>query len=230
MDLQMPEMDGFQATVAIRSAEAEGRRHVPIVALTAHAMKEDRLRCLSVGMDGYVSKPIREPDLRQAIDDCMKRIEQQAALESSSVARPPSRTAAVPAMDVDAALARVDGDRGFLGQMALLYLAESPGLLARIRAAIDAGDPLALIDPAHSLKNWAGNFVATAAYDAVASVEDLGRAGNLAEGAAALAQLEREIDRLDRATAELELFTAVAAGADGPRALVMETRSSSCTH
>ena len=114
--------------------------------------------------------------------------------------------------------------------MALLYLAESPGLLARIRAAIDAGDPLALIDPAHSLKNWAGNFVATAAYDAVASVEDLGRAGNLAEGAAVLAQLEREIDRLDRATAELELFTAVAAGADGPRALVMETRSSSCTH
>ena len=71
MDLQMPEMDGFQATAAIRSAEAGTARHIPIIALTAHAMKEDRDRCLEAGMDGYVSKPIQQDKLQQAIEDCV---------------------------------------------------------------------------------------------------------------------------------------------------------------
>jgi signal transduction histidine kinase/ActR/RegA family two-component response regulator len=71
MDLQMPEMDGFQATAAIRSAEAGTARHIAIIALTAHAMKEDRARCLDAGMDGYISKPIQVEKLRQAIEDCI---------------------------------------------------------------------------------------------------------------------------------------------------------------
>ena len=71
MDLQMPVMDGFEATAAIRSAEQGTPRHIPIIALTAHAMKEDRQRCLEAGMDGYVSKPIQRDELRQAIEDCM---------------------------------------------------------------------------------------------------------------------------------------------------------------
>jgi two-component system sensor histidine kinase/response regulator len=67
MDLQMPVMDGFQATAAIRLSECGTGRHIPIIALTAHAMKEDRDRCLEAGMDGYVSKPIQQDKLRQAI-------------------------------------------------------------------------------------------------------------------------------------------------------------------
>jgi two-component system, sensor histidine kinase and response regulator len=71
MDLQMPVMDGFQATAAIRLTEHGTGRHIPIIALTAHAMKEDRDRCLEAGMDGYVSKPIQQDKLRQAIEDCI---------------------------------------------------------------------------------------------------------------------------------------------------------------
>jgi CheY-like chemotaxis protein len=68
MDVQMPEMDGYEATTSIRKAEETTLRHVPILAMTAHAMKGDQERCLAVGMDGYVSKPIRPDDLRQAIE------------------------------------------------------------------------------------------------------------------------------------------------------------------
>jgi CheY-like chemotaxis protein len=64
----MPEMDGYEATTSIRKAEETTLRHVPILAMTAHAMKGDQERCLAVGMDGYVSKPIRPDDLRQAIE------------------------------------------------------------------------------------------------------------------------------------------------------------------
>jgi two-component system, sensor histidine kinase and response regulator len=74
MDLQMPEMDGFEATAAIRLAEAGTSRHMQIVALTAHALKEDRDRCLEASMDGYVSKPIDRDKLRMAIEECLLRM------------------------------------------------------------------------------------------------------------------------------------------------------------
>jgi len=65
MDVQMPEMDGFEATVAIRAAERDS--HVPIIAMTAHAMKGDQERCLEAGMDGYIAKPIRAQTLLEAV-------------------------------------------------------------------------------------------------------------------------------------------------------------------
>jgi CheY-like chemotaxis protein len=63
MDVQMPEMDGFEATAAIRDFELHTHAHIPIIAMTAHAMKGDRERCLQVGMDGYIAKPINRNDL-----------------------------------------------------------------------------------------------------------------------------------------------------------------------
>jgi CheY-like chemotaxis protein len=72
MDVQMPEMDGWEATRAIREIEAGSGRHIPILAMTAHAMKGDREKCLEAGMDGYVSKPVVVADLRQAIQDAAK--------------------------------------------------------------------------------------------------------------------------------------------------------------
>jgi two-component system sensor histidine kinase/response regulator len=68
MDVQMPEMDGFAATARIREIEKESGRHIPIIALTGHAMKGDRQRCLDAGMDGYLSKPIRSKELFEAVE------------------------------------------------------------------------------------------------------------------------------------------------------------------
>jgi CheY-like chemotaxis protein len=69
MDIQMPEMDGFEATAAIRKQEESTGKHLPIVAMTAHAMEGDRERCLAAGMDGYIAKPVRAKDLIDAIEN-----------------------------------------------------------------------------------------------------------------------------------------------------------------
>jgi CheY-like chemotaxis protein len=226
MDLQMPEMDGFQATAAIRAAEAGGRRRAPIIALTAHAMKEDRLRCLEAGMDGYLSKPIREEMLRRAVEDCMPLIDANAV---AAVSDEPPVCPWDDAMDVEAALAQVDGDRGFLAEMARMYLDESPVLLARIQAAVAAGDPAALVAPAHSLKNWFGNFAARLAYDTVRDLENLGRAGDLATAATTLAKLQGEIGRLALAMATLEPWTVPTDLDNEPLAITIGSGSPPCT-
>jgi CheY-like chemotaxis protein len=69
MDVQMPEMTGFEATEAIRRAESGSGQHIPIIAMTAHAMTGDRERCLSHGMDGYISKPVRPQELWKALEN-----------------------------------------------------------------------------------------------------------------------------------------------------------------
>ncbi|MGA2482316.1 MAG: response regulator [Candidatus Acidiferrales bacterium] len=80
MDVQMPEMDGLEATAAIREKEKDNGARLPVVALTAHAMKGDRERCLAAGMDGYLSKPIRSQELDKVLDSClMRRAEEQTA-------------------------------------------------------------------------------------------------------------------------------------------------------
>jgi CheY-like chemotaxis protein len=72
MDIQMPEMDGFEATAKIRERESTRSVHVPIVAMTAHALKGDEERCLAAGMDGYISKPIRSSQLYEAIERALE--------------------------------------------------------------------------------------------------------------------------------------------------------------
>jgi CheY-like chemotaxis protein len=74
IDIQMPEMDGFEATAAIRSSERITGEHLPIIAMTAYAMSGDRDKCLAAGMDGYVAKPIRKPELLEALQDVVQKL------------------------------------------------------------------------------------------------------------------------------------------------------------
>ena len=197
MNLQMPGMDGFAATAAIRKAEADTTRHLPIVAVTAHAREEDRARCLAAGMDGYVSKPIQQDQLRQAIEDC------GLPTHSAEPAEPPEGQPEDPMKEAVAA-PRVISDRMLPDDMIMMFLEESPPLLAQIRLAVAACDSAALVGPAQMLKRWTANFVAPTALGALADLEALGRASDLANSETALATLEREIHQLTKAIAQID--------------------------
>lgn len=187
MDVQMPEMDGFAATAAIRERERHTGGHLPVIAMTAHAMKGDRELCLSKGMDGYVTKPLRPEDLF-------------AALEGLADVGPASRAGPdlPPAQpfDLSAALKRAGGDDELLRELAGLCLDECPKLLAEIREAVGGKDAARLRTAAHTLKGSVATFAADEAAAAALRLEEMGRAGRWDGVGDALAGLEAALDRL----------------------------------
>jgi PAS domain S-box-containing protein len=144
MDVQMPEMDGYEATAAIRREEKKTGGHIPIIAMTAYAMKGDRERCLAVGMDRYISKPVRAKEL-------FENIEGTQTMPVESADPTPASPLGEGIVDEAEALSRVGHDRQLLGELAGVFLNESPRLLDTIRAAIAKGDAPKLRIAAHSL-------------------------------------------------------------------------------
>jgi two-component system sensor histidine kinase/response regulator len=194
MDVQMPEMDGLQATRLLREREKRGGRHLPILAMTAYAMKGDRERCLAAGMDGYVTKPIRARELFEAIAAVVGQPLATAAASEESAG--PGE-----APDWEAALERVAGDRELLAELVRLYLRECPGWVGELRRALGAGDAVVVQRVAHNLKSCLGNFGARAAYENALRVETIGREGNLAGADEACRALELSLERLRPALA-----------------------------
>jgi PAS domain S-box-containing protein len=175
MDVQMPEMDGLEATAAIRERERSVGGHLPIVALTAHVMKGDAERCLAAGMDAHLAKPLQPRELAAAL---------QSVLGGS-----------VP-FDHDRLLERVGGDRAALAGLVRIFRADSPRQIARIRAAIAEKDAAALRAAAHALKGAVSNFAAPLATDAARLLQKMGDERRLDGAEAALERLEREVDAL----------------------------------
>jgi CheY-like chemotaxis protein/HPt (histidine-containing phosphotransfer) domain-containing protein len=195
MDVQMPEMGGFEATAAIRARERETGSHVPIIAITAHVMKGDRERCLAAGMDEYITKPLASRSLCEIV-------EQMAGFAPS-----PGLDVPAPSGLSDDVLARVGGDRELLAEISRLFVDDAPAHLASIRAAIDGCDGEALRRAAHALKGAAANFDATSLVDAARSMEDVGRTGDFDEYEPAWRTLTIETARL--VTMLRELVTSV---------------------
>jgi len=195
MDVQMPVMDGLTATGAIRRQEQRAGGHIPIVALTAHAMNGDHERCLAAGMDAYLSKPFQARQLCQVIESLLP------------VARPSTRTETVPqgssaaVFDQQAVLERVDGDKELLQEIVDLFLAEAPELLSTIRESIACRDSITLEHAAHSLKGTVSSLGAGAAREAALRLEIVGRSRDLQNAEVARVELEREITSLTRALA-----------------------------
>ncbi len=189
MDVQMPEMDGLEATSHIRRREQGSTRRVPIVAMTAFAMKGDRERCLEAGMDDYIAKPIQTRELFQAI-------ERLTAVPSRSEvpATEPNPPGAV--IDLQAALSSVGGDAALLRELIGLFLDSCPGLLQEIRDAAAAGDPTRVKRAAHTIKGSVGYFSAPAAVVAAQQVERMGRDNDLTGLEEAYRTLEAEIEHL----------------------------------
>jgi CheY-like chemotaxis protein len=181
MDVQMPVMDGFEATAAIREAERASGRHVPIVALTAHALFGDQERCLAAGMDAYLTKPIRA----QHLNDVLDRIVASRRREETI----PPAAAFIPAE----ALAQVGGDEALLRELAQLFLDSYPSQLADLRAARERHDDPELGRVAHALKGAVAVFGADAAEQTARAVETQARAGKAAEAERASLALERAI-------------------------------------
>ncbi|RPJ41203.1 MAG: sensor histidine kinase, partial [Candidatus Latescibacterota bacterium] len=192
MDIQMPVMDGYEATAAIREWEAGSGMRLPILALTARALKGDRERCLAAGMDGYVTKPIRPQTLLGAIAEFF-----DAPVGGRAEERPPEPPVERPEeFDFAAALDFVDGDIELLREMAVVFLEEAPRLVSSVEAAIESRDAGSLERAAHALKGTVGSFAAKKAYEAARLVEDAARAGRADDAAEAAIALREEMGRL----------------------------------
>jgi signal transduction histidine kinase/CheY-like chemotaxis protein/HPt (histidine-containing phosphotransfer) domain-containing protein len=209
MDVQMPVMDGFAATAAIRDRERGTGLRIPIVALTAHAMQGDRERCLDAGMDAYVTKPIKPAELFGAIAELLPGVAPVAA---------PVVESAAPVLDVldaEQALAQVGGDMAVLAELIALFRSEVPRALAAIREGIGTTDSSAVARAAHRLKGSLVTLGARAASAEALRMETLGRAGDLADAEQALAALERQLGVLEPALDSLATSAAVSGVSSG---------------
>jgi HPt (histidine-containing phosphotransfer) domain-containing protein len=186
MDVQMPEMDGLEATKAIRDCECSSGRHLPIIAMTAHAMKGDQERCLAAGMDGYVSKPIK-PDALFALLAELTPVTRDEATDGDSLQA---------FVNWSEAIGHVRGDVDLLRELATIFLEEWPGWLSTLHEAIERPDWVRLGRTAHTVKGSLATFAATAAHNAAIDLEDAARSANIGTAAMALERLEREMARL----------------------------------
>ena len=244
MDLQMPGMNGLEATAAIRAPRERGR-HVPIVAMTAHAMKEDRERCLAMGMDGYLSKPINAPEVISLVEglaarsaaagppaptgpttDCQKR-GTGTAPDGPSAAKQPCGEAPVPpgsrpcssrpavVFDYELALKRCLNKRDLLARMIQFFFEEVDDLLPQMRAALQKDDLQEVGRLGHRLKGTIIHLGAEGAWQAALPLERLElHGGQRHEAEEALNALERECHALKSALIPHRTVTCAPPGRD----------------
>jgi CheY-like chemotaxis protein/HPt (histidine-containing phosphotransfer) domain-containing protein len=191
MDVQMPEMDGFEATGHLR---ADSRwETLPIIAMTAHAMKGDRERCLAAGMSDYIAKPVSLEVIRRMIEkwvqpssDCAPRQDRGA----------PRSTQGKSPLSIELALLNLGGDEELLREVLSAFIEMLPHQREELRAACTQTDAAKLGAVAHSLKGSASNICAEPVRSLAARMEELVRTGNLSDAASLLPKLEKHLGRL----------------------------------
>jgi PAS domain S-box-containing protein len=200
MDIQMPEMDGLEASREIRRRWPDGPRRPYIIAMTANAMAGDREKCLDAGMDDYITKPVKAIRLKTALEQCC---ELRAAI--AAVATLPARNGAhsevQPAeLNRDSLEAlkslQSEGDNGFLKEMIDLFLADTPSRFADMDAALTLGQQQEFVRAVHSIKGASANFGADDLHHMCAEIEQIGRAGRMTETAAQIQSLHQEFERV----------------------------------
>ena len=204
MDCQMPVMDGYKATKAWRRIEAErALPRLPIIAMTANAMAEDRQRCLDAGMDDYLSKPVDRNLLEQIMLKWMMRRSEAQTVEAPAITgAPPSAVlpetvaAELPALDMEI----VEDLKEMMGSdypsLVRIYLEDSPKLIGQIQTALDNRDFQALVPPAHTLKSSSANLGALALSDIAKTIEKSARSGDINTSLQAGAGITAEFERV----------------------------------
>ena len=186
MDIQMPEMDGLEATALLREKENGSENHQTVIAMTAMVMKGDRERCMDAGMDGYISKPIRVQELDEALDrhiahDCK-------GFPDVHLSEP--KTGSISTEEL---LERINGDLGFLSELLDIFRRDYPQQIQAVRQAIADGDALALQRVGHTLKGSLGNLAAPIASGIAAELESMGKSGDLTHAGSRTADLEAQL-------------------------------------
>jgi CheY-like chemotaxis protein len=205
MDVQMPEMGGLEATAAIRKRDDGGKR-VPIIAMTAYAMKSDRDRCLATGMDGYLSKPVNAQEMIGLVESL--------AAGSGAVSVPPApiepiSPPAAAVFDLELAMKRCLNKRDLLQEMIAFFFKDADSLLPQMRAALQKGDLAEVGRLGHRLKGTITHVGAEAAREAASRVERfMLHAGEQAEAEKAVRAFERECEVLRVALTEYQATTA----------------------
>lgn len=195
MDVQMPEMDGLDATRRIRDSEARTGKHTPIIAMTAHAMAGDQQRCIAAGMDHYLAKPIRIPQLAEAL------VEAGAARKKDSLAA--TRFGNSEMINWQEALRTVDGDHDLLKEIVKVFLVDQSRLIEEIRSSIESHDGQSVQRSSHSIRGALMHLGALRVAKLAQQVELLGASGELRDAKEHLEKLERDLALL---TDELHEF------------------------
>ena len=201
----MPEMDGLEATQAIRAHEQQRGGHTPIVAMTAHALKGDRERCLEAGMDDYVAKPIRRQEFFAAVERVLGSTVVPATPAAEAAAADDRLTRPPPSIvDWATALDNAFGDEKVLKDLAATCLCEAEGLMHEMRTAIDEGDAATLNRLAHTVRSHMRIFGAAVPEHLAVHIENTARDGGV-DVDEAFARLHQYVERIE---GELRRFLA----------------------
>jgi signal transduction histidine kinase/CheY-like chemotaxis protein/HPt (histidine-containing phosphotransfer) domain-containing protein len=200
MDVQMPEMNGIEASELIREKEKKTGTCIPIIAMTAHALTGDREKFLNAGMDAYISKPV---DTKMLIETIEKITAISCTLNAK---REPDTSGGEPSynlVDKKDTIERVNGDMDLLKEIVKLFFDTCPRLLSEVNAAISNGDNKTLEREAHTIKSVIGNFSKHHAYKTAFKLEQMGASGELSKAEETYKELEEEIERMTPELKEL---------------------------
>jgi len=197
MDMQMPDMDGFETTAAIRAHELVTGGHVPIVAVTAHAMKGDRERCLAAGMDGYLSKPIPRQELLDLLHE-YEALPAEATRVSHSQKQDECRPLGEESEPADCRGLRdyLAGDSQLLSELIKIYLSQCPSLLAAAQRALQEKNGKELARVAHTIKGSAGNILARASVKIAEQLEAFALEGDFTRAQEMIGALQEQTECL----------------------------------
>jgi PAS domain S-box-containing protein len=201
MDVQMPEMDGLESTRKIRNPQSAIPNHeIPIIAMTAHALKGDMEKCLEAGMNDYLSKPVKADELSEMIARWVSSKEPNRTIR---VEPTPSDKSIV--FDREGALNRLGDDEALLKEILVLYLDDAPHQIEALKEALERGDSSTIRQQAHSLKGSSGNVGAVSMQEMALQMEKAGEKGDLKEATILFEIIEKEFENFKEALSSPEL-------------------------